>query len=396
MSNGPKNQVAKLLFGYLKLPVRADTSDETLKSLANNNCKDKRRRDILLTILEVRKLRKAISTYIDANLSSDERIHTQCNINGTESGRTSTGILKSPVSIRNEGIALQTMTKHEDAQLSEAGGSDLRSMFVADPGWSFIEPDLAQAEDRVVCVLAKDWEALKEYERKDFLVNKHGIKDDRHTKTAMLVCELGFESITDYERQIGKKTRHAGNYDMKKHMHMLNLAKFAGVFVSEWRAGKQLEIFHAANPKIRQVFHADIQEALRSNYCCLISPHGRRRIFLNRWGDEMFKEAYSYLPQATISDQVKLAMIRIKKRVSKLAGNCFYFLLESHDSFLLLCHDSIRDRVYPIIREELEKPIDFSGCTLSRDYKLVIPCEISVGKRWVSFSERFQDGMRKI
>src|SRR6266478_819156 len=149
MSNGPKNQVAKLLYSYLKLPVRGDTSDETLKSLANNNCKDRRRRDILLTILEVRKLRKTIGTYIDAKLSNDGRIHTQCNINGTESGRTSTGILKAPVSIVNEGIALQTMTKHEDIQLSDAGGADLRSMFVADENYSFIEPDLAQAEDRV-------------------------------------------------------------------------------------------------------------------------------------------------------------------------------------------------------------------------------------------------------
>jgi DNA polymerase len=394
MSNGPNNQVAKLVFGYLKLPVRKNTSDETLKSLANNNCKDQRRKDILHGILEVRKVRKTIGTYIDAELSDDQRIRTQCNINGAESGRTSTGICKPPVSISNHGIALQTMTKHEDINL-DAGGADLRSMFIADPGWSFIEPDLSQAEDRVVCVLAEDYDALKEYERRDFKYNKHGLKDDRHTKTAMLVCELGFDAITDFERQVGKKTRHAGNYDMKKHMHMLNLAKYAGIFISEWRAGKQLALFHENNPKIKSVFHADIQEALRDNDCLLVTPHERRRIFLNKWGDELFKEAYAHIPQATISDQVKFAMLRIKQRIWEIAKNSFYFLLESHDSFLALIRDDIIDQAKPIIREELERPIDFRKCTLARDYDLVIPCEIKLGKRWIDASNEFQDGMRK-
>lgn len=391
MSNGPKNQVAKLVFSYLKLPIRKDTSDETLKSLANNNCKDQRRKDILHGILNVRKLRKTIGTYIDAELSDGGRIRTQCNINGTESGRTTTGICKPPVSIKNHGIALQTMTKHEDAQLAEAGGADLRSMFIADPGYTFIEPDLSQAEDRVVCVLSKDWDALKDYERKEFNVNQHGCKDDRHTKTAMLVCELGFAAITDYERQVGKKTRHAGNYDMKKHMHMLNLAKFAGIFISEYRAGKQLELFHVNNSKIRGIFHVEIVEALRDNNCCLVSPHGRRRIFLNKWGDELFKEAYSYLPQATVSDQVKFAMLRIKKRIPSIL-----FQLESHDSFLALLKNDLVDKSLPIIKEELEVPIDFKSCTLSRDYKLIIPCEIKMGQRWVEYSEKYPDGMKKV
>ena len=72
MSNGPKNQVAKLLFGLLKIPVRADTSEETLKSLANNVVKDQRKKDIIKTILEIRKVRKTIGTYLNAALSNNE------------------------------------------------------------------------------------------------------------------------------------------------------------------------------------------------------------------------------------------------------------------------------------------------------------------------------------
>jgi len=397
MSNGPKNQVAKLVFQELMCPLRSDTSDETLKSLANNhfnknNEKHKRIKSILLGILEERKLRKTIGTYLDAELISDispftgtNRIHTQCNINGTKSGRTSTSKLKPPVYYKLAGIALQTMTKHEDPNL-DAPSADLRSMFIADEGYSFIEPDLSQAEDRVVCVLSEDWDALNEYEKTEFKYNKYGIKDDRHTQTAIDVCDLVFSEVTDYKRQIGKKTRHAGNYWMQKHTHMLQLAS-AGIFISEAEAGKQIERFHFHNPRIHNIFHRDIIECLKINNRILTTTHGRKRQFFDRWDDSLFREAYSYIPQAVVSDHLKFAMLRIKAKTG------LQFLLESHDSFLALCKDELVQTVTKIIQEELEVPIDFRGCSLSRDYDLIIPCEIKIGKRWVDKSASYPDGM---
>jgi uracil-DNA glycosylase len=412
MSNGMKNQVAKLLFGYLKLPLRKDTGDDTLKALANNVCsKDKnpRRKNICLGILEERKIRKTIGTYIEAEpspcdcsrfgsqillLERKPRIHTQCNVNGTETGRTSTGILKPPISVDKEGIALQTMTKHEDVNL-DAGGGDLRSMFIADEGWSFVEIDQSQAEDRVVCVLAKDWDALTDYNRTTFKYNKHGLKDDRHSKTACYVCNMLFEDLTDWYRQQGKKTRHAGNYDEGKHMHMLMLGK-AGIFISEWTAGKQLERFHAENPKIRGIYHESIVQALQDNNCTLYTPHDRRRIFFNKFGIDMFKEAYAYIPQATVSDQTKFAMLRICNKLGKEYLKLFFFLQESHDSFLALVKDSFIRDFCATAKEAFEQPINFSKCTLARDFDLIIPCEIKIGKRWVEKSENWPDGMAKL
>jgi DNA polymerase len=409
MSNGAKNQVAKLLFGFLRLPVRKDTGDDTLKSLANNNAKNPRIKNILLGILEVRKVRKTIGTYIEAELSPADctrfgkpaailspgkpRLHTQCNINGTETGRTSTGILKPPVAIGHEGISLQGMTKHEDVTLS-VGGGDLRSQYVADENFVFMEPDLSQAEDRVTCVLARDWDALKQYERTEFKYNKNGLKDDRHTNTAIYVCSVDFEGITDYERQVGKRTRHSGNYAVGKHQHMLTLAK-SGIFISEYTAGKQLDRFHAENPKIKAVFHEEIIEALRSYDCKLTTPFGRTRTFYNRWGEEMFKEAFAYIPQSTVSDQVKFAMLEIKEALGAHYLKNFFFLEESHDSFLALCHMSIVDMAARAIKKAMEKPIDFRRCTLSRDYDLVIPSDLKCGRRWVEVSEEFPDGMKK-
>jgi uracil-DNA glycosylase family 4 len=382
-------QVANLVFGYLKCPPRKDTGEDTLKALRNNTVKDKRRQDILQGILEQRKISKTIGTYIKFNLSYDGRARTECKVCGTSSGRTSTKVRKPPIVIIKEGLALQTFTKHEDVTM-DAGGADLKSMFIADEGWSFIEPDLSQAEDRVVCVLARDWDALKNYEKTEYRRNKHGLKDDRHTLTAMQVCSLEFDNTTDYDRQIGKKTRHAANYAMGKHQFMLNNAKY-GVFISEWKCGELLKIFHQSNPKIVSIFHAEIQEALANNDCTLFSPHGRKEQFYDRWGDEMFKKAYSFIPQATISDQVKFAMLKIKKELRDI----IFPQLESHDSFLALIKDDCIKDGAKVIKKELEVPINFSKCTLSRDYDLVIPCEIKVGKRWIEDLENFPDGMRK-
>lgn len=386
--NSPK-QVANLLYGHLRCPARKDTGEDTLKSLANNSIKDQRRKDIIQGILEQRKIRKTIGTYLEANTSQDNRIRTEMMIVGTESGRTSTQVRKAPIVVTQEGLALQTMTKHEDVTL-DAGGADLRSMFIADEGYSFTEPDLSQAEDRVVCLLSKDYDALKLYEKTKFKRNKYGLKDDRHTLTAMMVCNLPFEEVTDYDRQIGKRVRHAGNYDMGKHQGMLTLAKF-GIFISEWKMGRYLEAFHEANSKIKSVFHAEIQKTLSTQQCILYSPHGRKRQFFNKWGDELFKEAYSYIPQATVSDQLKFALLRIKAILKSI----FFPVLESHDSFLALIKDEFIKESVPIIKRELEVPINFSRCTLSRNYDLVIPCEIKVGKRWIDKSEEFPDGMDK-
>ena len=162
---------------------------------------------------------------------------------GAESGRTSTGVVKPPDSITKYGVAFQTIAKHEDITLDVHIEEDIRSMYIADDGYYLLEWDFAQAEDRVVRVLAKDWRGLEDYNRTNFLRNKNGLKDDNHTKSAMACLDKKFEDIADYDRQIGKKTVHAANYAMGKHQGMLNFAKY-GVFLSEFKVGQLLDRIH--------------------------------------------------------------------------------------------------------------------------------------------------------
>jgi DNA polymerase-1 len=374
-------QVSKLLFGDLGLPPRKGTDEKTLDALCRNATKDPLKKAVIENILETRKVKKTIGTYVNARPHPDGRLRTSYRI-CLETGRTSTTVLKPPVTTEQFGLAFQTITKHSEV------GEDLREMFVPDPGCVFLEPDLSQAEARIVAALARDQKLLKMF---DYQVDIHRVTAAWVEDTApdgLLqsffnappeLSKLWAEQINEFlkgiiserSRQLGKKFRHAGHYDMGKREASLQAQ------ISEWRAGKILDKFHRSNPNIRGVFHHEIREYLRDHDRRLTNPFGRERQFFNRWGDELFKEAYANIPQGTVSDHLKFAMLRIERRCPGLA-----ILQESHDSFLAQCTPDRVDLFTRVIIEELERPIDMSKCSLPRD-PIVIPCEIKMGeKNW--------------
>lgn len=135
-TNSPK-QVAELLFETLKCPRRNGTGEEELTSLLNlQTFTNPTNRRIVELILENRRVRKSISTYLMALPDYDGRMKTTC-FPCLETGRSSTGQQDPPirplVEVIDEhgkkkkkamGIAFQTMTKHGDI------GSDIRSMYI--------------------------------------------------------------------------------------------------------------------------------------------------------------------------------------------------------------------------------------------------------------------------
>jgi DNA polymerase I-like protein with 3'-5' exonuclease and polymerase domains len=262
-------------------------------------------------------------------------------------------------------------------------------MFIPDPGCVFIESDLNGAEARVVAILSDDAKLLKSF--------RHGI--DIHRLTASWIYDVSLNLdpfweaadeeakllaqkineclknlISPEQRQIGKIFRHAGNYDMQKK----TAAEVAGI--SEWRAAQILEKFHATNPNIKNKFHREIVSFLKWNNRTLTSPNGRQRLFLNRWSEELWKEAYAQIPQSTVSDQTKKAAMAVETRLGYLD-----ILAECHDSFLCQVPLDIGaqypmqkiDEAIKVIREEMESSIDFAQCSLPRGI-LSIPCEIKI------------------
>jgi len=144
-----------LLFKKLGLPERDDTADETLSLLyANHAQKNEPAKIAIRNILRMRRIRLALGKTIGAIPDFDGRMRSTWRIPGTETDRSATGVLDSPVrpelSLREGvtatrkgtlkkkriGTSFHGMTKHGDI------GAEVRGMY---------EPDFGECEPRARC-----------------------------------------------------------------------------------------------------------------------------------------------------------------------------------------------------------------------------------------------------
>jgi DNA polymerase I-like protein with 3'-5' exonuclease and polymerase domains len=289
------------------------------------------------------------------------------------------------------GQAFQTMTKHGEI------GADIRVQYEADEGECFLNIDSSQAEARVVFLLADDEEALYAIDHHDYHALTAswffgGSEDDWSKKT------WGYEHPI---RFCGKTLRHACHLGASKNRASLTVNTDARKYkilkpgteelftISEAFAGSAIKIFHVKQPKIRANFQVGIQTALAENKQRLIaglpygieSEFGGIRTFYDKWSDDLFRQAYSYIPQRTVSDNTKAAKIRIERRLPGIR-----IILESHDALLISARINDAKEVARVAREEMERPISFKNCSLSRR-ELVIPSEVEIGDNYRDFKK---------
>jgi DNA polymerase I-like protein with 3'-5' exonuclease and polymerase domains len=276
------------------------------------------------------------------------------------------------------GTAFQVMTKHGDI------GEDVRGMYIPDEGEVFVQLDSSQAEARVVFNLATDEQALKDIDEHDYHALTAswffgGTEADYSKKV------LGYESPI---RFAGKTLRHAGHLGAGKRRASTELNTQARKYkipitVTEAQADKALKIFHAKQPKIQRVFHAEVIEALK-NTRRLVAPlpwgidaeRGGVRIFYERWGDDLFREAMAYIPQRAVTDNTKAAGIRIKRQFREAK-----IILEAHDALLFSVKVEYLEDFISIAKKEMERPINFLNCSLKRRH-LKIPCDVEIGENY--------------
>ena len=98
----------------------------------------------------------------------------------------------------------------------------------------------------------------------------------------------------------------------------------------------------------------------------------------------MNRQAFSYIPQRTVSDNTKAAALRIRARIPTIK-----IVMESHDALLFSVPISKKITWGQIIKAEMERPISFANCSIKRR-DLVIPCELEVGMNYKDLS-KFKD-----
>lgn len=413
-------QIGTLLYEELGFPKRTKTNEfgiksyktdkETLDDLLICNGENNKRGKLGLTIIKrvilCRKLAMVL-VYLATGLHPlDNTFHGTSNLGGTETGRSSFSkslddifLHDSDIILRRAakktykiqqrlGRSLQTITKHgfrvdedlfddpDDANIA----ADIREMFVPRHGYVFIEGDGSQAEARMVAVLAQDFDLLASFDTKPKI----------HAKTASLCFKIDVNEITkDYPRHpligvayydLGKRLRHAGNYDMT----IFRLAQMTHLPLSE--AKKILDAFHETNPNIRGIFHKEVIDAIRRTRT-LETPFERKRVFFDRFSDHLFKQAIADIPQSTISDQTKFSMWRLRDKLPGY-GTLFNFLTEQHDGILSEVRNNYWEQFSSEFKAVYERPIDCRKGTLSRDFDLIIPCELSKSsENWKNLEE---------
>lgn len=352
-------------------------------------------------VLLLRRIDKVIQ-YVQVGIHPQGRVFTSCNLAGTGNGRTSGSQTpdQAPywhrdkkgelgLKMKDLGQSFQTVTKHgfiiegeEDLDdIGETIGKDLREMYVPDSDYIIIECDGSQAEARVVDVLSEDWEGLAEYG-----------KIDKHCKVASLIyTEYTYEDIVRlakkekteqglYMRFIGKKGKHANNLGVGEYV----LSLTANIPIGEAR--KILVKLDKAYPNTKLVFHAGVENAIRETRL-LYNSFGRKRFFYKKIDPHYLKVGYSWIPQSTISDNTKRAML-IADSHPKFDRSKMHFIAENHDSVTALVKRGVAHLYCHIIKKAMETPIDMRKCVLPRDIQLKIPAEFSVGrKNWGSIKE---------
>jgi len=307
---------------------RITCDDKALKRLAAKGV------DEAKILLKYRAATKLKGTYLDMSFDTDNRIRCAYNPVGTAQGRISS-------------------SKH----IFGTGGNQqnqppaMKALQVADPGYILVNQDLGQAENRVVAYISGEAAMIEAFEK----------KIDIHRQTAAMIYGVAMEDVSEEQRDWGKRANHGLNYD-------LGYKSFAMYYqIEATEANHIVERYHAVYPGVRE-WHASIRDELNRNGRTLINCLGRRRVFKGRWNHDLFKVAYSYVPQSTVAAKMNLD------------GVCY--LYERQDlfpevEFLNTVHDSIQYqvplaaglwRVVEIIKElkkSLERPLEWRGRTFA-------------------------------
>lgn len=323
--------------------------------------------EILKCQIACRKLHKVLE-FLQDPIHPDGRLHYEYNLGGTETGRTSASSTTDnylqfdgkKIKSIDLGHSPQTIGKHGFEIDGEVLGRELRSMFVPDSGYAFVECDLSQAEARVDAVLAKDFNMLEVF---DGPIGIHKLTgswiydcDPLEIKKGILVG-----GVDRYHE--AKTARHAGERNMKAERLMVMINRPLN------ECEKILKKFHDKQPNIRDIFHKEIYKQLQDNRV-LIAPNGRRRDFFGRFDSHMVNEGISQLPQAIVSDQLKFSL-------SDTMDECPWAipLVEAHDGFLAEVPIGREEEYARVFKKNVETEIDFETCSLSRKFKLRIPME---------------------
>ncbi len=322
-------QVGEVLFDHLKIDPKAKkTKTGQYSTTEDILLKLRYRHPLVDKILELRGIRKLLSTYVNALPAlinpQTGRIHTTYNQTVTATGRLSS-----------------TNPNLQNIPVRSDDGKEIRRAFIPAEGNVFFSADYSQIELRLVADLSHDQTMLDAF--------AHG--HDIHAITASRIYHKPLEQVTSDERRKAK----TANFGILYGISAFGLAQRLNIPRDE--AKMLIDGYYTTFPQVREYIDRSIAQAREKGYVTTL--YGRRRMLPDINSRNAVVRAFSERNainapiQGTAADVIKLAMVRIYRRFQDEGINS-RMILQVHDELNFDVIPSELDRVQRIVIEEME------------------------------------------
>ena len=323
---GSTQQVARILFEVLGLTAGRkgktgySTDARVLQAIRDEH-------EIVPVLEEWREYAKLLNTYLEPLPSlispEDGRLHTNFNQAVASTGRLSTS---SP---NLQSIPIRTEL-----------GREIRSAFVAEPGFRLLSADYSQVELRILAHVSGEPKLREAF----------AAGEDIHAATAAEVLGKERSELTKDERNVAKMVNFGIIYGISAFGLSENLQ------IPRDEAQTYIDTYLARFPHVQDFIQRTIEQAELDGYATTL--FGRRRPVpelkaRNRqtrgFGERL---AVNFVMQGTAADVIKAAMVAIHRRLRE-EGRAARLVLQVHDELLLEVPEVETSAVRDLVREEM-------------------------------------------
>lgn len=351
---GSPKQLGEILFEEMSIPPVRKTKTGYSTDAKVLNQLELQGHTIARLIVEWRELAKLKGTYVEGLgklVREDGRIHTTLNQATTTTGRVSSD---SP-NLQN--IPVRTET-----------GQRIRDAFTSSPGRKLVVVDYSQIELRILAHMTHE----------EALVEAFTSGEDIHTRTAAEVFDVRPESVTPELRRRAKMV----NFGVLYGISGFGLATRLGLGrVNPAEADEYIRRYFESYPKVtafmQQTFSEARERAEREGETPYVTTlFGRRRYVpelvdrkknVQKLGERF---AFNARVQGTAADIMKVAMVDLAPRISKLGAD---MLMQVHDELVFDVDDDAVEEVANLAAERM---------VAAYDLRPALEVEVKVGERW--------------
>jgi len=352
--NAPQ-QVGRLLFDYLKLPIIETTATGANSTKESVLLRLEDQHKVARAIMIWRKWAKYVNTYLGPWkyewMDSRGRIHSSYKLFGTVTGRLS-----------GEG-GIQQVPRDPF----------MRSIIGAPPGWQFVQGDFSQVELRIAFWQADEKRGLRHYLK----------GEDVHMIRALrMTGKVDPSKVTKEERKRAKPVSFGYVYGMGFRKFVSYAFDNYGIKITEKEAERDRNQFFEDYPALL-TWHKR-QRGLARRYGRVVSPIGRTRHLPDILSDEESvrqeaeRQAINSPVQSFASDLMLMALVRLHRILpydqARIVGTV-------HDSILFEVKDEYVDKWVPVIKQVMED-MEYVKKLFGTDVTVPIVADLEVGTHW--------------